>query len=101
MGKQPQLLAGIIGSSSVTFTDRDLALADAQGDRLLEQLRRQRHVRIDERGFPRTGITYTVSFDTPVITSLPAPPKAAPVVPPKARARARRKAADRRSKRRA
>jgi len=96
----PRVVSGIIGPS-MTFTDRDLIDASPRDRAIVSELRRQRHVVVDERGFPRTGVTYTARYGVPAITTLPERPRATPVVPPKARAKARREDASRRARRRA
>ena len=77
-------LLGIVGDEHV-FTDADVRADPHDGKPALDSLRRGKFVRVDEfRVGQRDGV-YTVRWETPTITSLPALKVKSPTVPPKAK----------------
>ncbi|WIE80871.1 hypothetical protein [Curtobacterium sp. MCSS17_016] len=84
-------LRGVVGSAPFTYTDRDLRAATPADVSITRELSRQRFVSVDEAGLGRLDRRYTVRFDVPVITDLPARPQQSRPTPPRAKRKTARK----------
>lgn len=91
------LVRGVIGDTG-TFTDADIRADPRGGTSVLEKLRHERFVYLEEFRVGQRDATYTVRWDMPVVTTVTERPVKAPPVPPTARkhARARSNASRRR-----
>lgn len=81
---------GVVGGGSLQVTDADLRDANADDRRLFASLGHQWFVTVDAAGLGRLDRRYSVGFDVPTITDLPAPPQKAQATPLRAKKKNRR-----------